>query len=251
MDFLTGFQPPRHKEPRRGRLRFLRNLRTVSLPGFRDTKSYDLLAASPLLAINILGAGGLLVRLADQFSSPDAAKLSGTVNAMALLAIFAFVCVQIFCLCTRKVPLRFSENLLSRVVAIASANIGLSIVLLHHVSIPPPLQMLSSALMLTGAAASTYVTVWLGDGFSILPQARALVVKGPYRFVRHPLYLSETVTTFGLMLQYAQPWALLIALLTTAILFLRMHYEERILAIQFPAYRDYAAHTPKFLPGIV
>jgi protein-S-isoprenylcysteine O-methyltransferase Ste14 len=221
------------------------------LPGFRGTKSYDLLAASPLLAINVLGAGGLLVRIADQFSAPDAAELSGTLNAMALLAVFAFVCVQIFCLCARKVPLRFSENLLSRVVAVTSANIGLGIVLLPRASGSPALQILSSTLMLTGAAASTYVTIWLGDGFSILPQARALVVKGPYRFVRHPLYLSETVTTFGLMLQYMQPWALLIALLTTAVLFLRMHYEERILAVQFPAYRNYAARTAKFLPGIV
>ena len=221
------------------------------MPSFRDTKSYDLLAAAPLLAINVLGAVGLLLRFADQFCAPDAAELPGALNAMALLAVFAFVCVQIFCLCTRKVPLRFSENLLSRVVAVTSANIGLGIVLLPHASISPSLQMLSSALMLAGATASTYVIVWLGNGFSILPQARALVVKGPYRFVRHPLYLSETVTTLGLMLQYMQPWALLIALLTTAILFLRIHYEERILSIQFPAYRDYAAHTPKFLPGIV
>lgn len=224
---------------------------TSALPAFRRTKGYDLLAASPLLAINLFGAFGLLLRVIGQLRTPRNTELPGALNTMALLAVFAFVCMQSYWLCARKVPLRFSENLHSRLVAVTSANIGLGIVLLPRASIAPSVQVLSSILMLTGAVASTYVTVWLGDGFSILPQARVLVVKGPYRFVRHPLYLSETVTTLGLMLQYIQPWALLIALVTTAVLFFRMHYEERVLAMQFPAYRDYAARTPKFLPGIV
>ena len=168
-----------------------REIRTVSaLPAFRDTKGYDLLAASPLLAINLFGAVGLLLRLTEQLRTPHVFEVLGALNALALLAVFAFVCMQIYWLCIRKVPLRFSENLRSRVIAVTSANIGLGVILLPRASISPSFQILSSILMLAGAAASTYVTVWLGDGFSILPQARALVVKGPYRFVRHPLYLS-------------------------------------------------------------
>jgi len=221
------------------------------LPAFRNTKAYDLMVAAPLIAINVLGAIGLLLRIVDALRPTPAVKPPDLVNAAALSAVFAFVCVQSYWVCARRVPLRFSEDMVSRLVAITSANIGLGIVLLPHASISAGLQTLSSTLILTGAVASTYVTLCLRDGFSILPQARALVVKGPYRFVRHPLYLSETITSLGLMLQYRQPWAALIALLATAILFLRMHYEERVLATQFPAYRDYAARTPRFIPRIV
>jgi len=221
------------------------------LPAFRETKAYDLLVAAPLIAINVLGAIGLLLQILDAWRPAATARPHDMLNAAALAAVFAFVCVQTYWICARRVPLRFSEDMRSRLVAITSANIGLGIVLLPHASISAGLQTLSSVLILMGAMASTYVTLCLRDGFSILPQARALVVKGPYRFVRHPLYLSETITSLGLMLQYWQPWAALIALAATAILFLRMHYEERVLATQFPAYRDYAARTPRFIPGIV
>jgi protein-S-isoprenylcysteine O-methyltransferase Ste14 len=215
------------------------------LSAFRKTKRYDLLVASPL------GAAGLLVRIANEFQGSHPFTFLNATNAMALLAVFAFVCTETYWLFARKVPRRFSENLISRVIAITGANIGLLLVLLPPISISPSLQILSSFLMFIGACASTYVTVWLGSGFSVLPQARQLVVCGPYRFVRHPLYLSETVISVGLMLQYREPWALLLTIGATAFQFLRMHYEERILALEFPAYRDYAARTARFLPEII
>ena len=86
--------------------------------------------------------------------------------------------------------------------------------------------------------------------FAIFPQARMPVTKGPYRLVRHPLYLCEQVSLFGVSLQYAQPWALLIVILGFALQFPRMRYEEEILGLTFPLYRDYARRTPMILPRI-
>jgi protein-S-isoprenylcysteine O-methyltransferase Ste14 len=90
----------------------------------------------------------------------------------------------------------------------------------------------------------------LGRAFSILPQARQFVSSGPYRFVRHPLYLAEQIATWGLMLQFEQPWAVLIALGSLALQFPRMRFEEEILQQVFPDYALYAARTRKIVPGI-
>ena len=76
-----------------------------------------------------------------------------------------------------------------------------------------------------------------------------LVTGGPYRLVRHPLYLCEQISLFGVCLQYAWPWAFLIVLAGFALQFPRMAYEEDILARTFPRYRDYAARTPMIIPN--
>jgi protein-S-isoprenylcysteine O-methyltransferase Ste14 len=93
------------------------------------------------------------------------------------------------------------------------------------------------------------VLVWLGRGFAIFPQARRLATGGPYRLVRHPLYLCEQISLFGICVPYLQPWAFLIVLIGFGLQFPRMAYEEDILARTFPRYADYAARTSKIIPG--
>ena len=92
--------------------------------------------------------------------------------------------------------------------------------------------------------------LWLGRSLSILPQARKLVTGGPYRFVRHPLYLAEFVALFGLAWQFALPWSLLLWCLAAAAQFPRMYFEEQVLSETFPEYRSYAAQTARLLPGV-
>ena len=75
-----------------------------------------------------------------------------------------------------------------------------------------------------------------------------LVTAGPYRFLRHPLYLCEQLSAFGLALQFRQPWGLVIVCIGFALQFPRMHFEEEILAASFPAYRAYAAGRSRILP---
>jgi protein-S-isoprenylcysteine O-methyltransferase Ste14 len=109
--------------------------------------------------------------------------------------------------------------------------------------------LLSASLVFCGALGSAIVLAWLGRGFSIFPQARLLETHGPYRLVRHPLYLCEQISLFGVCMQYLQPWSFLIVLAGFGLQFPRMAYEEDILAQVFPLYADYAARTPKIIPG--
>ena len=52
------------------------------------------------------------------------------------------------------------------------------------------------------------------------------------------------------MLQYRQPWALLIVLAALALQILRMNYEEQVLSHAFPEYETYATRSWRLIPGV-
>jgi protein-S-isoprenylcysteine O-methyltransferase Ste14 len=123
-------------------------------------------------------------------------------------------------------------------------------VLLPKIVPSATLATISLVLIVMGTLGSIAALAWLGKGFAIFPQARQLVTNGPYRFVRHPLYLCEQISLFGICLQYVQPWGLLIAVAGLGLQFPRMHYEEEVLARAFPEYRSYARSVPLLVPGL-
>jgi protein-S-isoprenylcysteine O-methyltransferase Ste14 len=77
-----------------------------------------------------------------------------------------------------------------------------------------------------------------------------LVVKGPYRYVRHPLYSAVLLVAAGLWLAF--DYTLL--LVTTFLLLLWFNFvvapfEERELTALFgEAYSNYARNVPRFIP---
>lgn len=77
-----------------------------------------------------------------------------------------------------------------------------------------------------------------------------LVVAGPYRFVRHPLYSGVDGLTFGIAVLVDHPWAYLGALaLGLWFLLILAPFEERELRVLFgPAYGEYMRRTRRFLP---
>jgi protein-S-isoprenylcysteine O-methyltransferase Ste14 len=93
---------------------------------------------------------------------------------------------------------------------------------------------------------------FLGRCFGILPDVRGLVTRGPYRFVRHPLYLGELTALLGIALG-ADRWALAVPLwlICAALQLVRTGYEERSLRAEFPEYGQYAERTKRLIPGVV
>jgi protein-S-isoprenylcysteine O-methyltransferase Ste14 len=83
-----------------------------------------------------------------------------------------------------------------------------------------------------------------------MPEARRLVTTGPYRIVRHPLYLCELVAMLGAALQFALPEALILWAIQAGFQFTRCLNEERVLRTAFAEYEAYAARTARILPGL-
>jgi protein-S-isoprenylcysteine O-methyltransferase Ste14 len=89
---------------------------------------------------------------------------------------------------------------------------------------------------------STGFTVWgmwaLRHSFSITVEARRLVTSGPYRWVRHPVYLGEILTAAAVTVWRWSWQNVAILLIFVTIQLVRACMEESKLVKVFPGYRD-------------
>ncbi len=84
-----------------------------------------------------------------------------------------------------------------------------------------------------------------------LDKGHQLATGGPFRFVRHPIYMGLNLLALGtaVWIPTAILWASLLLMLVGSDL--RARAEEKLLAQVFgDAYSDYCDHTNRFLPGI-
>jgi len=90
----------------------------------------------------------------------------------------------------------------------------------------------------------------LGRLFGVRPALRGLMTKGPYRIVRHPMYLSYVVSDIGYNLQEWSPVTVLLVLAGWVSLIYRIHAEECVLALDagWPAYKGLVRY--RLIPGI-
>ncbi len=223
----------------------------TDLQEFRRGKLYDLIAGLPL----ILWFGYSTVQLRPNLAAdaravlmqPD--SLLANMRFFALFAAVAFNLLLIYLIVVRTEPVSRSPGVLPRLCGFAGTFLGVGILHLKPVSLSLPWQMVAVALLLVGGLGSAVVLARLGKSFSIMPEARSLVTSGPYRWARHPLYVLEFLTLLGTTIQFAQPWAAMLALGVTVLQVLRTVFEERVLRAAYPEYESYRARVKRF--GIV
>ena len=105
-------------------------------------------------------------------------------------------------------------------------------------------------LVVIAAVLSVVSLLSLGRSFGIRPALRGLVTKGPYGFVRHPMYLSYVISDIGYNLEEWSVGSVLLVLAGWLSLLYRIHAEERVLS-QDGAWSAYAARVPfRLLPGL-
>jgi len=96
----------------------------------------------------------------------------------------------------------------------------------------------------------------LAENWSFVARTRSdhqLVKTGPYRFVRHPIYLCLMLWLVAMALAMGHPQRLLISLPVYIVgTLIRVREEERLLRAMFGAAFDkYAAQVKRFLPGLI
>jgi protein-S-isoprenylcysteine O-methyltransferase Ste14 len=219
---------------------------------FERTKTYDLLAALPLIVWFLLAVWQQLPTLANRTRelALGTASVLDVLQLLAVIASIGFNFLLVSLLVIRKPPALKSKGFLPRLVAVLGTFVSVGIVHLHAVALPFALQALADVLLLGSAALATAVLAVLGDAFSVMPEARRLVTTGPYAIARHPLYTIELLGIAGLAIQFQQPWAVLLALSATALQVLRSVYEERVLLEAYPEYAAYRARTARFIPYV-
>lgn len=91
----------------------------------------------------------------------------------------------------------------------------------------------------------------LGEALSPFVEPRAgtaLVTVGPYRWVRHPMYLGQAAIAVGAPLTLGCRWTLVVSAAALVVLAIRVVLEEGALARTFPEYSLYAAKSKRFVP---
>jgi protein-S-isoprenylcysteine O-methyltransferase Ste14 len=146
---------------------------------------------------------------------------------------------------------RYSDQISRRpfdwVLAIGGVMVFIAVRPVEHALVP---QAVGLALQMVGLIIQVAGKAVLGRSFGIVPANRGIVTAGPYRLVRHPIYLGYLVSHVGFLLTnlsvrnaiiYAGGYILQIA---------RIVVEERVLR-RDPAYEAYCGRIKyRLLPGI-
>ena len=169
--------------------------------------------------------------------------------AGTLLAI-AFYVLVIWCYLRRGPARATTSSVTARVAAVVATWIPFVIPLLHGAPPGPVWQGVSDVLLLAGTAWAVWSLRSLGRNLSVIAQARDVADRGPYRWIRHPLYAGEIVSSLGLAIAAHSVAAIAVWLGICALQVYRAVREEQLLLAVLPGYGAYRIRTAVLLPGI-
>jgi hypothetical protein len=204
----------------------------VTIAGLRRALGDCVLAVSFLLAM--LPAGREL-----SFTLAGAANIVWLIGA-AIMAVMSFA---------RFAPRSATVNL--RTIAASGAMLILP-------SFMRPIDRSTGALAtfglsfeLFGVILTQIARVYMGRSFGILPANRGIVSKGPFRWVRHPIYFGWLILSIGYAMSYANPRNTILIVATLPLMVWRIDQEEAHLSAD-PEYRGYMAHVRyRLLSGVI
>lgn len=143
--------------------------------------------------------------------------------------------IQIWFVLTR--PAAVSADVRVSTIAV----VALSVLVPHAYAYAPTVPSSTYAWIVTVLGCGSGIlflcsAISLGRCFSVLPAARRLVSSGPYRYFRHPIYLSYVLLDLGPVLvtpgwQWGLIWVVEVLMFQW-----RAVLEERLLARAFPDY---------------
>ncbi len=152
---------------------------------------------------------------------------------------------------TRPAP-KIQDRTLGSAVAVAVAY-GYSyaqVIYLNWAPGEPAFPTLGLVMVIVAAGLSLASLIALGRMFGVRPALRTLITRGPYKIVRHPMYLAYVIGDIGYNLQEWNFGTVLLALAGWASLIYRIHAEERVLS-KDPGWSQYAATVRyRLIPGI-
>lgn len=138
----------------------------------------------------------------------------------------------------------------SAAVVVAYAYPYAQVLYLRWVPGDPAWPTAGLVLVALAACLSLASLLSLGRRFGVFPALRDLQTRGPYRLVRHPMYLAYVLADIGYNLQEWNSGTALLVVAGWASLLYRINAEERILS-QDAGWSSYAALVRhRLIPGL-
>lgn len=122
------------------------------------------------------------------------------------------------------------------------------------ISVPPALQLAGAVLAIAGEILFVWVIMTLGRNYStslVIQERHTLVLRGPYRYARHPMYTAFTIYFAGISLLSQNVFVAVSAALALIVtLIVRTPKEEAMMLEHFgEEYREYMQRTNRYIPG--
>jgi protein-S-isoprenylcysteine O-methyltransferase Ste14 len=174
----------------------------------------------------------------------------GTLPWLTTVLVCAFYALVIWCYLRRGPAIATGRSVTAHAAAVVAMLTPFVYPLLRAAAPGAVQQWAGNALLAVGTGWAVWSLRSLGRNVSVIAQARKLVVGGPYRWVRHPLYTGEIVSSLGLALTAGSLTALIIWFGFCVLQGYRALREEQLLVGALPGYRGYQARTAALLPGL-
>jgi protein-S-isoprenylcysteine O-methyltransferase Ste14 len=164
--------------------------------------------------------------------------------------VCAFYTLIIWCYLRRGRAVATSGSVTGYAAAVVATLIPFTLPLLHGARPGASHEYAGYALVVAGTTWAVWSVRFLGRSISVIAQAREVVDRGPYRLVRHPLYVGELVSSLGVAIVVGTVWAFGAWVALCGLQVYRALREEQVLLRALPGYRSYRARTAALLPGI-
>jgi len=199
--------------------------------------------------IMVPGAAAMLVF--DVIALTHGSRTGGGALRWAGAALVcAFYTLIIWCYLRRGRAVATSGSITGYAAAVAGTLIPFTLPLLHGAPPGAPQEYAGYLLVVAGTSWAVWSVRFLGRSISVIAQARQVVDTGPYRLVRHPLYLGELVSALGIAIVTGSVWAFCAWVALCVLQAYRALREEQVLLQALPGYRSYRARAAALLPGI-
>jgi protein-S-isoprenylcysteine O-methyltransferase Ste14 len=114
----------------------------------------------------------------------------------------------------------------------------------------PPFLLLQIAGIAIGIWALTVMGILNMNISPLVKQGAILVTRGPYRLIRHPMYLSVLLVIWPLIIDHFSLLRITAGFVLTTDLIIKMLFEEGLLKKQFAEYKTYMKTTKRLIPVI-
>jgi protein-S-isoprenylcysteine O-methyltransferase Ste14 len=176
--------------------------------------------------------------------------VAGTLRWGGTALVAAFYAVIIWAYLRRGPAKATSTSVTAHAAAITATLIPFSFPMLTDATVSAARALGADILLVIGTAWSLWSLGSLGKNLSVIAQAREVTEHGPYRWVRHPLYTGELVSSLGLALTAGAATGTSVWITLVVLQVYRARREEQILIGTLPAYASYRVRTAALLPGV-